>query len=118
MGTVLWSILALIFVLLSLPHASREVHAGGYYGEQLLAAHGYGRLRRSEHDDIARGTNWTSRGWSCEECSESGNSSDLERTLEEEFIARINESIESVFQQFTGPLLVHAVRLHAESGWG
>ena len=108
MGAVLWSILALIFVLLSLPNASREDHAGGYYGEQLLAAHGHGRrTRSSEPDGRARDTNWTARGWSCEEC---GNRSDLERTLEEEFLARINESVQSVFQQFTEPLLVHAVR--------
>lgn len=108
MGAALWSIFALIFVLLSLPNSSREVHAGGYLGEPLLAAYGHGRLRRSEHDDIARGnTNWT---WNCEECRESGNNNDLKRTLEENFIARITESVESVFQKFTGPLLVHAVR--------
>ena len=117
MGAVLWLILALIFVLLSLPNASREDYTGGYYGEQLLAAHDHGRrTRSSEHDGIARDTiNWTARGWSCEEC---GNRSALERTLEEKFLARIIEPVQSVFQQFTGPLLVHAVRLHAESGWG
>ena len=119
MGAVLWSILALIFVLLSLPNASREDHAGAY-GEQLLAAYGHGRRTRSSEHDIALGTNWTGLGSNCEVC---GNRSDPERTLEEEFLARINDSVQSVFQQFTGPLLVHAVRpikarLHAESGWG
>ena len=110
MGAVLWLMLALIFVLLS---ASREDHAGGYYSELLLAArdHGRRRARSSEDDNIAR-------GWSCEQC---GQNDTLD--LEKGFLAGINESIQSVFQQYTGPLLVHAVssnasRLHAESGWG
>lgn len=111
MGAVLWSILALIFVLLSLPNASREDHAGGYYGEQLLAARGYGRRTRSSEDEdfIARSNSYN---WSCEECRENGSSSDAKRMLEEKFLARISESAQSVFQQFTGPLLVHVVRLY------
>jgi hypothetical protein len=102
MGAVLWSILALIFVLLSLPDASGGDHAGDYlyYGEQLLAARGHERrARSSEDDDTARGTTWS--------CQNESRYDDLEK----EFLARINESVQSVFQQFTGPLLVHAVRL-------
>ena len=110
MGAVLWSILALIFVLLSLPNASREDHARGYYSELLLAARGHGRrIRSSEDGDIASGTiNPIAQGWSCEECEQNG--SRYYDTLEEGFLAGINESIQSLFQQYTGPLLVHAVR--------
>ncbi len=107
MGAVLWSILALIFVLLSLvPDANGGDHAGGYYGEQLLAARGHERRARSfEDDDMARGTIW-----SCQECEQNGNGS-YYNSSEKEFLERISESVQSAFQQFTGPLLVHAVRL-------
>lgn len=113
MGAVLWLILALMFVLVSLPNASREEHAGGYYNELLLPARGHGRrARSSEDDDIASaGTiNPTARGWSCEQCRQNG--SRYNDTLEEGFLTGIKESVQSVFQQFTGPLLVHAVRLY------
>ena len=116
MGAVLWSILALIFILLSLPNASREEHAETY-DEHLFAA--YGRDRRSECGNTTGG-GWAGGlgGWNCDECNDSGSSSDLKQMLESEFIARIDAYIQSVFQQFTGPLLVHTVRMHAESGWG
>ena len=108
MGAVLWSIFALIFVLLSQSNASREDRAD-IYAEQLLAANRRGK--RSDHDELA-GCSWTyqCRGWNCEKCID--NSTSNERMLEGEFIANISTSVQSIFQQFRGPLLVHTVSLH------
>ena len=112
MGAVLWSILALISVLVSLPIN----HGASSDGQQPFDSHDSLYRRRSAESHYpsyrANINDGTGGDWSCEQCCNNESSCDLKISEEEKFLSLVNESFDSLSRPVAGgPLvLVHIVR--------